>query len=135
MTLNWCFTRVLIDAIGFNRCFIISSFNLATLQQFFKKNQNRRYYHFKWGRIHALYIEHFFLYLLLKNTVQFFNISKHFIEHFECSCISQCFGRNIWRGWGREGWGREAEKHIGVRFMIRKTFLVLFFGGGGGGEV
>ena len=47
MTLNWCFTRVLIDAIGFNRCFIISSFNLATLQQFFKKRQNRRYYHFK----------------------------------------------------------------------------------------
>ena len=47
MTLNWCFTRVLIDTIGFNRCFIISSFNLATLQQFFKKRQNRRYYHFK----------------------------------------------------------------------------------------
>ena len=46
MTLNWCFTRVLIDTIGFNRCFIISSFNLATLQ-FFKKRQNRRYYHFK----------------------------------------------------------------------------------------
>ena len=46
-TLNWCFTRVLIDAIGFNRCFILSSFNLATLQQFFKKRQNRRYYHFK----------------------------------------------------------------------------------------
>ena len=46
MTLNWCFTRVLIDAIGFNRCFIISSFNIATLQQFFKKRQNRRYYHF-----------------------------------------------------------------------------------------
>ena len=46
MTLNWCFTRVLIDAIGFNRCFITSSFNLATLQQFFKKRQNRRYYHF-----------------------------------------------------------------------------------------
>ena len=47
MTLNWCFTRVLIDAIGFNRCFIISSFNLAALQHFFKKRQNRRYYHFK----------------------------------------------------------------------------------------
>ena len=47
MTLNWCFPRVLIDAIGFNRCFIISSFNLATLQQFWKKRQNRRYYHFK----------------------------------------------------------------------------------------
>ena len=47
MTLNWCFTRVLIYAIGFNRCFLISSFNLATLQQFFKKHQNRRYYHFK----------------------------------------------------------------------------------------
>ena len=47
ITLNWCFTRVLIDAIGFNRCFIISSFNLATLQLFFKKHQNRRYYHFK----------------------------------------------------------------------------------------
>ena len=31
----------------FRRCFIISSFNLATLQQFFKKRQNRRYYHFK----------------------------------------------------------------------------------------
>ena len=46
MTLNWCFTRVLIDAIGFNWCFIISSFNLATLQQFFKNRQNRRYYHF-----------------------------------------------------------------------------------------
>ena len=46
MTLNWCFTRVLIDKIEFNRCFIISSFNLATLQQFFKKRQNRRYYHF-----------------------------------------------------------------------------------------
>ena len=30
MTFNWCFTRVLIDAIGFNRCFIISPFNLAT---------------------------------------------------------------------------------------------------------
>ena len=27
--------------------FIISSFNLATLQQFIKKHQNRRYYHFK----------------------------------------------------------------------------------------
>ena len=40
MTLNWCFTRVLIDAIGFNRCFTISSFNLATWQQFFKKRQN-----------------------------------------------------------------------------------------------
>ena len=49
MTLNWCFTRVLIDAIRFNRCFIISSFNLATLQQFFKKRQNRRYYHFNAG--------------------------------------------------------------------------------------
>ena len=47
MTLNWCFTRVLIDAIGFNRCFIISSFNLATLQQLLKNRQNRRYYHFK----------------------------------------------------------------------------------------
>ena len=47
MTLNWCFTRVLINAIEFNRCFIISSFNLATLQQFLKKRQNRRYYHFK----------------------------------------------------------------------------------------
>ena len=40
------FYKSLIDAIGFNRCFIISSFNLATLQQFFKKRQNRRYYHF-----------------------------------------------------------------------------------------
>ena len=49
MTLNWCFTRVLIDAIGFNWCFIISSCNLATLQKFFKKCQNRRYYRFKWG--------------------------------------------------------------------------------------
>ena len=48
MTLNWYFTRVLIDTIGFNRCFVISSFNLATLQQFFKKRQNRRYYHFKY---------------------------------------------------------------------------------------
>ena len=47
MTLNWCFTRVLINAIGFNRCFIISSFNLATLQQFFEKRQNSWYYHFK----------------------------------------------------------------------------------------
>ena len=47
MTLNWCFTRVLIDAIGFNRCFIISSFNWATLQPFFKKHGNRGYYHFK----------------------------------------------------------------------------------------
>ena len=27
--------------------YIILSFNLATLQQFFKKRQNRRYYHFK----------------------------------------------------------------------------------------
>ena len=30
----------------FYKSFIISSFNLATLQQFFKKRQNRRYYHF-----------------------------------------------------------------------------------------
>ena len=50
MTLNWCFKRVLINAIGFNRCFIILSFKLATLQQFFKKRQNRRYYHFKGAR-------------------------------------------------------------------------------------
>ena len=39
MALNWCFTRVLIDAVRFNRCFIISSFNLATLQQFFKNTE------------------------------------------------------------------------------------------------
>ena len=35
------FTRVLIDAID------VLLYHLATLQQFFKKRPNRRYYHFK----------------------------------------------------------------------------------------
>ena len=43
--------------------FIISSFNLATLQQFFKKRQNRRYYHFK-----ASTGEH------MKNVIILFNL-------------------------------------------------------------